>query len=82
MSDEPRTIKAGQIFVFTSGEYEDYGIVEVFVAEKDFPAKEMAALYEKIDRSDYTKLTERFLSAVKNRGMAHPIEWEEVHTDY
>lgn len=84
MTRQNLDLKAGELIVFSEGEYSDYGYQGAFVVLKDAKSDDLLAMAREIqakedEELDWARKPDIFVSAVIREGYLAAIDLREIH---
>jgi hypothetical protein len=83
MSDRRDNIKAGETVLFTYGQYDDYGVIDLVLALADFSAHEEAVAFLGPRENNYNVFAgndsgKAFVDHLKAKGLIKSIDYKEI----
>ena len=80
-----RILKKGRLYIVTSGEYDDYGVVTAFTCLKDFDIFEAMEDYFKVSPPKYSErydIYHKFVNFMAQTGLIEESRHGYVHLGY
>lgn len=77
-------IKKGELFIFTVGEYSDYGIERIGKAKQDIDVESLRASFKEVYNGRLWNINENFIATLFESGLVEPVHAKElfVHEKY